>query len=288
MSSSNPAARSAGVSNRASSLFVNPARIFTNLWRNRSLIFQMTRREVIGRYRGSMMGLLWSFFNPILMLLVYTFVFGVVFEAKWGQGTGSKTEFAMILFAGLIVYSVFAEAVTRAPSLILTNVNFVKKVIFPLEILPWVTMGATIFHAAISLVVLLLFFLFINLDLNWTVILIPIVLFPLVILTMGVCWFLASLGVYLRDVGQTIGIITTVMLFLSPIFYPISALPEDYRPLLELNPLSFIIEQAREVLIWGRMPDWEGLGVYFLCSLIIAWLGLSWFEKTRRGFADVL
>jgi lipopolysaccharide transport system permease protein len=231
----------------------------------------MTRREVIGRYRGSLLGILWSFFNPILMLAVYTFVFSVVFQARWGGGTGSKTEFAIILFAGLIVYSLF-----------------VKRVVFPLEILPWVAMGATLFHAAISISVLLLFFGLVNFYLHWTAIFLPLVLLPLAILTMGLSWFLASIGVYLRDVGQTVGIVTTVMLFLSPIFYPVSALPEAYQPLLHINPLSFIIEQAREVIVWGRAPNWLGLGIYFLCSVFIAWLGLSWFQKTRRGFADVL
>lgn len=273
---------------RIASFPSSPLYVFQSLWRYRALIFQMTKREVIGRYRGSMLGLLWSFFNPILMLAVYTFVFSVIFQARWGEGTGSKTEFAIILFAGLIVYSLFAECVNRAPGLILSNVNFVKKVVFPLEILPWVALGATLFHTAISVCVLLAFYAVVNQNFPWTAIFLPVVLLPLAVLTIGLSWFLASLGVYLRDVGQTVAIVTTVMLFLSPIFYPISALPEEYRPLLEINPLSFIIEQAREVLIWQRLPDWFGLGVYFVYSIVVAWLGLSWFQKTRRGFADVL
>jgi homopolymeric O-antigen transport system permease protein len=266
----------------------DPQYVFKSLWQYRALILQMIRREVIGRYRGSLLGILWSFFNPILMLAVYTFVFSVVFQARWGEGTGSKTEFAIILFAGLIVYSLFAECLNRAPGLILSNVNFVKKVVFPLEILPWVALGASLFHTAISIGVLLIFYVLVNLDFNWTAIFLPLVLLPLAILTMGLSWFLASIGVYLRDVGQTIGIVTTVMLFLSPIFYPVAALPEEYRLLLQLNPLSFIIEQARDVLVWGKPPDWMGLSVYLVCAIMVAWLGLSWFQKTRRGFADVL
>lgn len=268
--------------------FVNPAYIVQSFWKHRSLIYQLTKREVVGRYRGSVMGLLWSFFNPILMLAVYTFVFSVVFQARWGGGTGSKTEFAIILFSGLIVYTIFSECLNRAPSLILNNVNFVKKVVFPLEILPWVAMGSTLFHATISVGVLLIFFFIVNAYLNWTVIFLPIVVFPLIILTTGLSWFLASLGVFLRDVGQTVGIITTILMFLSPIFYPITAIPESYRPLLNLNPLSFVMEQAREVVVWGHSPNWLGIGIYFLCSLLIAWIGLSWFQKTRRAFADVL
>jgi lipopolysaccharide transport system permease protein len=266
----------------------SPSYVFRSFWQHRSLILQMTKREVIGRYRGSVMGLLWSFFNPILMLSVYTFVFSVVFQARWGGGTGSKTEFAIILFAGLIVYSLFSECLNRAPSLILNNVNLVKKVVFPLEILPWVAMGSTLFHTAISTIVLLIVFALINFHINWTAIFLPLVLLPLVIVTMGLSWFLASMGVFLRDVGQTVGIFTSVMMFLSPIFYPVSALPEELRPLLLLNPLSFIIEQARSVLVWGRLPDWFGLALYFVASIFFAWLGLSWFQKTRRGFADVL
>ncbi len=141
---------------------------------------------------------------------------------------------------------------------------------------------------AISLMVLLIFFAVINFYLNWTVIFLPLVLLPLVVLTMGLSWFLASMGVFLRDIGQTIGIITTAMMFLSPIFYPVSALPEDLRPLLQLNPLTFIIEQARDVLVWGRSPEWMGLALYFMVSIVVAWLGLGWFQKTRKGFADVL
>lgn len=234
------------------------------------------------------MGMLWSFLHPILMLTVYTFVFSVVFRTRWGEMSTSKIEFAIILFVGMIIHSLFAECVNRAPSMVLSNVNYVKKVIFPLEILPWVAMGSALFHAAISVLVLLAVFILINFYLNWTIIFLPLLLFPLVLLTMGITWFLASLGVFLRDVGQTTGIITTVMMFLSPVFFPVSALPEAYRPLLHINPLTFMIEQARDILIWGKPPDWLGLGIYFVSSLLVAWLGLFWFQKTRKGFADVL
>ena len=260
-----------------------------SLWRNRQLILQMTRREVVGRYKGSVMGLLWSFLNPVFMLTVYTFVFSIVFKARWGvDGNESKTQFALILFVGMIVHSLFAEALNRAPSLILSNVNYVKKVIFPLEILPVITMGAGLFHSLVSLAVLLIAFFIFNNFLHWTVIFIPLVLLPLVILTLGCAWILSSLGVFLRDVSQTIGIVTTVMMFLSPVFFPVNSLPEAYRPLIMANPLTFIIEQSREVLIWGHPPNWTGLGIYTLTASAIAWLGYAWFQKTRKGFADVL
>lgn len=260
-----------------------------SLWRNRQLIVQMSRREVVGRYKGSVMGLAWSFFNPVFMLAVYTFVFSVVFKSRWGMdGDESKMQFAVVLFVGMIVHGFFAEVLNRAPGLILSNVNYVKKVVFPLEILPVIAMCAALFHSLISLGVLLFAFVIFNGYVPWTAVLIPLVLLPLVILTLGFAWMLASLGVFLRDVGQTIGIITMVMMFLAPVFYPITALPEEFRPWIMANPLTFIIEQAREVLIWGRTPNWLGLGAYLAVAVAVAWAGYAWFQKTRKGFADVL
>lgn len=261
-----------------------------SLLRNRQLILQMIRREVVGRYKGSAMGIAWSFFNPVFMLVVYTFVFSEIFKSRWGGvgGDDSKTQFAVVLFVGMIVLSLFSEVLNRAPGLILSNVNYVKKVVFPIEILPVIAMGAALFHTLISLCVLLAAFAFFNGYLHWTALFAPLVLLPLVILTTGLAWMLASLGVFLRDVGQTIGIITTVLMFLSPVFYPITAVPERFRPYILANPLTFIIEQAREVLIWGHLPNWRGLGVYTLAAVVIAWAGYAWFQKTRKGFADVL
>ena len=267
----------------------SPVALIKSLWRNRNLIVQMTRREVVGRYKGSVLGLAWSLLTPILMLAVYTFVFSVVFKARWGaDGDESKTQFALVLFVGMIVHGLFAEVLNRAPGLIVSNVNYVKKVVFPLDALAVIAMGASLFHACISLTVLLIAFALFNGYLHWTVIFIPFVLMPLVVLTLGVAWIFASLGVFLRDVGQTVGIITTVMLFLAPIFYPITALPDEVRPLIMANPLTFIIEEARGVVILGRMPDWAGLGIYTLVATSVACTGFAWFQKTRKGFADVL
>lgn len=264
-------------------------KLFTSFWCNRQLIWQMSRREVVGRYRGSVMGLAWSFFNPVLMLIVYTFVFSIVFKARWGIGADeSKSQFAVVLFVGLIVSGFFSEVLNRAPGLILGNVNYVKKVVFPLEILPVISMGAALFHSLVSLLVLLIAFTIFNGYLHWTAILVPLVLLPFVILTVGLAWILASLGVFLRDVGQSIGIVTMIMMFLAPVFYPVTAVPEKYRPFIMANPLTFIIEQARDVLIWGRFPSWLGLSIYSLIAIAVAWVGFAWFQKTRQGFADVL
>ena len=258
-----------------------------SLWRNRQLILQMTKREVVGRYKGSVMGLAWSFLNPLFMLVVYTFVFSVIFKSRWG-GDESKTFFALVLFVGMIVLSLFSEVLNRAPSLILSNVNYVKKVVFPLEILPVIAMGVALFHSLVSLSVLLIAFVLFNGYLHWTVIFTPLVLMPLVVVSLGLAWMLAALGVFLRDVSQTIAIITTVLMFLSPVFYPVTSVPERFRPFIMANPLTFIIEQARDVLIWGHLPNWTGLVIYMAAAIMLAWTGYALFQKTRKGFADVL
>src|SRR5258708_19388148 len=237
----------------------SPHALFASLWDNRELIVQLTHREVMSRYRGSILGLAWSFFNPLLMLAVYTFVFSVVFKARWGLGEESTADFAIVLFVGLIIHGLFAGGLNGAPGLILANVNYVKKVVFPLEILPWVAAGSALFHSAISIAVLLAAQLVFQHGLAWTVVFLPLVLVPLLFATMGLAWFLSSIGVYVRDIGQAIGIFTMVLLFLSPVFYPVDALPENYRILLLLNPLTPVIGDARRVLIWGQPPDWGGV-----------------------------
>lgn len=263
--------------------------LVNSLWRNRQLILQMTKRDVIGRYKGSVVGLLWSFFNPILMLTMYTFIFSVVFKARWGiNGDETKSQFAMILFVGLMLHNFFSEVLNRAPGLVLGNVSYVKKVVFPLEILPAISMGAALFHYLISLFVLLIAFFIFNGFINWTAIFTPIIVLPLLMMTIGLAWALASLGVFLRDVGQTIGLVTTVLIFLSPVFYPMSALPEALRPWLMINPLTFPIEQARSVVILGNLPNWTGLAIYTAISVFVTWIGYVWFQKTRKGFSDVL
>jgi lipopolysaccharide transport system permease protein len=268
---------------------ISPREMIASLWRNRGLVLALIKREVVGRYRGSVMGIAWSFFNPLLMLVIYTVVFSVVFKARWGVGgEESKTGFAIILFVGLIVHGLFAECVNRAPGLILSNVNYVKKVIFPLEILPWVAFGSTLFHTTISLVVLLLAQLILSQQMPWTALLFPFILLPLVFATMGCTWFLAALGVYVRDIGQITGMFTTVLLFVSAVFYPISALPRQYQFWLQLNPLAFIIEAGRKSLIFGQLPDIGRWGIMLAAGILIAWAGFAWFQKTRRGFADVL
>ena len=267
---------------------ISPKAIITSLWSHRSLWIALTKREVVGRYRGSVLGILWSFFNPVFMLAVYTFVFSVIFQARWSSGSESKTEFALVLFAGMIVFGLFSECVNRAPGLILSNVNYVKKVVFPLEILPFVSLGAAAFHLLVSAAVWLIFYIIFFGAPHLTILLLPPVLLPLALFTLGVAWMLASLGVYLRDVGQIVGILTTALLFLSPIFYPVTALPAEYQSLMHINPLTPVIEQTRQVLVWGKVPDIKLWFFSMILGLAVAWLGFAWFQKTRKGFADVL
>ena len=267
----------------------SPIHMVKTLWSNRRLLDQLARRDVAGRYKGAAIGVAWSFLTPLLMLCVYTFVFSVVFQARWGgELSEGRVQFALIMFVGILVHTLFPEVVNRAPGLILSNPNYVKKVVFPLEVLPVMAMASAIFHACISVLILLLALLVLNGRMEWTSIFLPIVLAPLVVLTVGIAWFLAALGVYLRDVGQITAIMTLVMLFLAPVFYPITALPEQYRWIVMANPLTFIIEQARDVLIWGRLPNFAGLGLYLIVAAVVAWGGFFWFQKTRKGFADVL
>lgn len=235
------------------------------------------------------MGLAWSFLNPLLMLVIYTFVFRVIFNARWDTSVNeSNIDFAIILFVGLICHALFAECVNRAPGLIISNVNYVKKVVFPLEILPAVALGSALFHAAASMLVLLAVVLPTNGTLHAQVLLVPILIVPIAATALGLGWFLASLGVFVRDVGQVTGIFTTALLFLSPVFYPLSAMPEKYRGLIQINPLTFAIEQTRGAVIWGDNPDWALYAVYLGVGLLTAWAGFWWFQRTRRGFADVL
>jgi lipopolysaccharide transport system permease protein len=264
------------------------ADLFVSFWQNRELILQLARREVIGRYRGSVLGILWSFVHPFFMLAIYTLVFGVIFGARWHAAQDSKAEFALVLFAGLLIFNIFGECVGRAPNLIVANANFVKKVVFPLEILPWVSVASALFHAAVSFAVWLLFY-FVLLGLPpATALAFPIVVTDVVLLTLGVTWLLASLGVYVRDMTPLITIVVSALMFLTPIFYPLSAIPEDYRGFFYLNPLTLVVEDTRDLLIWGTLPSPQSLLLLLALCAAIAWLGFAWFQKTRRGFADVL
>lgn len=235
------------------------------------------------------MGIGWSLFHPLLMLAVYTFVLGSVFKMRWGANVSETgLQYALTIFAGMIIHGLFSECLNRAPTLILSNPSYVKKVVFPLDILALVSIGSALFHFAVSTAVLICGLLIAHGTLHWTVLLMPLLILPFLLLTLGLVWFLASTGVYLRDIGQSIGVLTMVLMFLAPVLYPVSAVPEQYRGLLYLNPLTFVIEQFRNLVVVGLAPDWSGLFIYGLLGCAVAVFGYLWFQKTRDGFADVL
>ncbi len=262
--------------------------ILSAFGQHRSLAFELTKREILGRYRGASFGLLWSLISPFLMLLVYTLAFGFIMKSRWPGTSGTTTEFALILFVGLTIHGFFAECFTRAPQLIVSNTGYVKRVVFPLDILVWTMAFSALFHLLMNSLVLVGLQLLWNGQIHATTLLLPIVVLPLIVLTVGICWIVAALGVYLRDIGQVVGVVAAAMLFLSSAIIPVQSVPEHYRWVFLMNPLSFIIDQARQVVIWGGYPDWGGLGIYTLVAIAVAIFGHRVFGKLRGGFADVL
>jgi lipopolysaccharide transport system permease protein len=267
----------------------NPAYIVRNLWSHRYLVVQLTWREITGRYRSSMLGFLWSFITPLVTLALYTFVFGVVFRARWpGSSSDRLSEYGLVLFAGLIAFALVGECVNRAPTLITSQPNYVKKVVFPLEILPVTILGAALFHLGISVLILAAAQQVILGGVVWTLPVLPLVVLPLALLALGVSWALASLGVFFRDVSQVVTLGMQILFFTTPVFYSLEAVPARYRGFLELNPLTPMIENVRRVAIHGAAPDWEALLLSVLVGLLAAALGHAWFTQTKRAFADVI
>ncbi|HJU41013.1 MAG TPA: ABC transporter permease [Tahibacter sp.] len=261
---------------------------FSAFGRHRSLTWELAKRDVLGRYRGASFGLLWSVLSPFLMLVVYTVAFGSVFKSRWPHQADGGPDFALIVFVGLIVHGFFAECLSRSPSLIVGNPSYVKRVVFPLEILPWPMLLSAFFHALVNMVVLALLHAARFGAPPPTIVLFPVVLLPLALLCAGIGWLFASLGTYLRDVGQITGVLAAAMLFLSSAIVPLDGLSPQTRAVFEANPLTFIIDQARAVALWGFLPDWTGLALYALASLAFCFLAYAWFRATRPGFADVL
>lgn len=259
------------------------------MWRNRYLVWQLTKREVAGRYRGSHLGLIWSLIHPLVMLIVYTFVFSVVFQARWGVSPNeTRAEFALVLFAGLIIFHFFSDVMNRSPLLVVSNPAYVKKIIFPIELLPIVTILSSLFQFLVSFSVLIIGQILINKTFPLTIILLPFLFLPFMLFSLGASWLLSSFGVYFRDIAHLMSIATTLLLFMSPVFYPLSAVPENLQPLLALNPLTFFLEAARQLLIFGQVPKLSVWALYSAASLVVATVGYWWFQRARKGFADVL
>lgn len=264
--------------------------LFASYWRFRHLIVQLAARETAARYRGSLFGMAWTLLNPLIMLAIYTFVFVVVFKARWpGRAADmGSPEFAVIVFCGLILHGFLSDCLTHAPGQIVGNTSYVKKVVFPLEAIAWSHLGAALFQLLANFAILTVFQLFVF---GWpplTWLLFPLVLLPLVLFSQGLMWVLSALAVYVRDVGQMVGWFATVLLFLSPILYPLEAVPESMRVWLWLNPLTWVIEALRDVVLWGQVPSILVWVLMTLGSLLLCWAGLRVFQRARRGFADVL
>lgn len=266
----------------------SPKEILMSVARNYSLIVSLTKREIVGRYKGSLMGMLWPFITPLVMLLVYTFVFGEIFNARWHMEVESNGQFSLLLFAGLIIFNLYAECINRAPLLIISNVNYVKKVIFPLELLPVVSVLSALFHAIVSVAIwAFVYVIFFGLP-NITIIYVPLILVPFVLMLIGFSWLLSALGTYVRDIAQVVGVITSALMFLSPVFFPLDSLPKSFQVVVGFNPLTIPIEQLRVVMFWGNNPDWHKFLPYCLASVLILYMGFYFFQKVRRGFADVI
>jgi lipopolysaccharide transport system permease protein len=267
---------------------LHPLAVVYSLTENWHLIVQFVKREVAGRYKGSFLGLFWSFITPLLMLSIYTFVFGFVFKSRWRAASDDHIEFAVVMFVGILAHNLISECLTRAPMLVVGNPNYVKKVVFPLQTLPWIAIGTALFHMLVASVILLVAILLWQGHIPWTVIFVPVILLPFVVLIAGLVWFLASFGVFMRDLGQVMGIVSSLLMFMAPVFYPLTSVPPRLRSVIMLNPLTFIIDQIRTVAIWGGQVNWLGWAIYAVIAYVIATLGLLWFQKTRKGFADVL
>jgi lipopolysaccharide transport system permease protein len=248
----------------------------------------LARREIDARYKGSFGGIGWYVVQTLLTVAIYSFVFGTLFRARWAETGQAPINFTMALFIGLLVYNLFSEAVSRAPTLILANASYVKKLVFPLEILPLVTLLVALFNLAVGVMVFLAMSLVLGVDLHWMGLWVPAILTPFLILVLGLMWFLASFGTFVRDTAQVVGIVTTMLMFLSPLFYPAGTLPEEFRAWIWLSPLTFPMEQARRALLFGQAPDAAGLALYAGVAGAVALLGYLWFAKTRKAFADVL
>jgi lipopolysaccharide transport system permease protein len=266
----------------------SPASLWRSAWKNRELIYQLARKDIIGKYKGSLFGLAWSYISPLFMLGIYTVFFTQVFNARWGVMGEGKGQYATALFAGLILHTALADCISRGSQLVTDNANYVTKVIFPLEILPWVSSMTAIYHALASLVVLAAFSLIFTGHIATTFLLFPVVYLPLLLACTAVGWLLASLGVYVRDIGQMTSLIVIALMYTAPVFFPMEMVPQGIRSIMRFNPLTFLIVEARKVLLWGQLPDWLGLAVYTGGALLACWLAYAWFQHTRKGFIDVL
>lgn len=261
---------------------------FSALGAHAGLTRELVLRDILGRYRGATFGLLWSLLGPLLMLVVYTVAFGQILGSRWNQTANTEAPFGVVLFLGIMVHGFFAECLSRSPRLMIDNSNYVKRVVFPLHILPWTVMLSASFHLLANTVVFAVLAKILAGTFSPYIVLVPVVMLPLALLSVAVGWVASSLGVYLRDISQAIPVIVTALLFLSSAIVPVESLSENYQLVFQLNPLTFFIDEVREVALWGRPPDWVGLAWRGAASVVVLYAAYAWFRATSRGFADVL
>lgn len=269
---------------------LDPLRMVRSLWAKRELIRTITVRDLAARYRGAKLGFAWAFLTPALQMLVYTFVFSVVLSVRLtGRESETTTQYAVLLFAGLSAFALFAESIGRAPGLIVGRRHLVKKVQFPLEILPVTMVFTSLFTAILGILLAMIAHLALGGAVGLHALLTPLVLVPALLVAVGVSWILAALGVYFRDLQQLVGaIVQRLLFFLTPIIYPIERVPEAVRPVLYLNPMTPVVEGVRRTLLLDRAPEWGPLAIWTVIGLALCVGGHALFMRTRRGFADVL
>jgi len=270
--------------------YMHPVRFVASLWRCRELLIQFSKREISSRYKGSVLGIFWAFAQPIMMLAIYTFVFGVIFRSRWPRsgGDGGIMSYALVIFCGIACFNLINECVGRAPSLIKDNINLVKKVIFPLETLPLSVLGASLYHGAIIFLILAAANAVVNFSFHYTIIALPLILLPMVFMIMGLSWLVAGLGVVMTDMQPMITLFNTVWFFLTPVFYSIDSIPAAIKPFMMLNPMAFIVDSVRRVILWGEWPQWHLLGIWLLVSFFMMLAGYALFMWGKENFADLV
>ena len=259
------------------------------LWQRRDLVAILSRREIDLKYKGTGLGVAWAVVGLSVQLFIYTFVFGFIFNARWNVEHGNGIAgYAVILFAGLVSFSVFSETISRAGTSISSASYLVKKVLFPIELLPVATLIAALFHASVGLALIVLIFVFKLQIPEWTIILVPIVILPLVLFTLGVAWIIAALGVFIKDTQFITNLFTQLLFFASPIIYPPDIIPDRFQWVILLNPMSHCIEMFRQVVLFGEVPDVFSWLVLTVFCAFVASIGFYLFSGMKREFADVI
>jgi len=265
-------------------------RVWRPLWqlpRRIDLIISLTKRELSARYRGSVLGFFWTLLTPLVMIAIFTIIFAGIFKAKFGASS-SQWDYALYLFCGLLPWTAFQESLQLSSTTIVGHANLVKRVVFPLETLPVSLSLAAIVNQLLGTLVLIAAALVLRRQLHPTIIYLPLLLIPQLVATAGAAWLIASLGVFVRDIVQGIGLLLMAWMYLTPIIYPESIVPENYRGLININPFTPLVRNYRRVILDGLAPDWRGLAYFAIFAGVTFLFGYWWFARTRKDFADVV